>query len=987
VPFLKSAAAPVLALAMAFTLGSMPLSAQASRRTAAPYGFHSFTQSIQLDPGTATGMVTDAAGNAYVAVNQGNSGYVAKVAPDGTVLYKAAGMPGNFGLGLAIGDNGSLWVGGVGKLDSHGLLTPVSFKMAADPIATDTSGNVYGVANGATGTTLAIKMDPSGNQIASFDTKIPASGTYFYDGNGGGPAIAVDSTGAVYVAGSIPSKIAFPTTPGAYRSATASAMPGDSNVYVFKVAPTLDRVVYAALIGGNGNNTATALAVDSAGEAIVGGSGEVGIANPFPLTDIGLTVSGDAMDAFVLKLSADGSSLVYSAGLGTGQPGFQQFGWGGSGSLVALAAAPDGSVQALVQFQAYGVAVMTIDASGDVITRGQIIPQPQPPPNNSGAGPVALAPGLDGSTRVLLTTISSGFPVTVTDETATPLLVDLAARPPTADLSIALTQLWPQLCDPTAGQCPDNVAMRVVVTNNGPDDAEGVQITVPGIQLQPSPTECLPDGVAVCQNPGVAIIPSLPAGTSMTIDFLNVESGNASVLAMTADANLANNTASFTPQTTNGNLLMLETDPVGFFYSNEKPGYDAVGQVSANPALSVWGPSPQAILGNLWYFTSWSDGNTDNPRVFDASKGIPLSQGVMMFRPTQPRSVEPSSLDFVIAPGVAAPASRSIAVWPATGSGYSSIKLGTPGASWVTLDALQMSGSTWTLTGSVNATGMAPGYYTTSVPVTLGAAGKPTVTTNVPISLRIASQPAAISPGGVVNAASYQVTSVASGEIITIFGSGLGPQQLVQATVPQAGSLPTSLAGTRVVFGTDSNPSNEVGAELLYVQDGSISAVVPYYLENATITVELGGAAAVSTAVPQGSHQAPGVFTLDQSGTGNAAAANADGTINSPQNPAQRGSMVLLYATGMVGSGCGLSENFGSNLLVPTPPVEISIGGEPALVLYSGSAPGMTCAVQQINVIIPEDSQTGPAIPLNLRVVYPGLLIAPAQSGLTLAIK
>lgn len=991
-PSLKSAAAP--ALVLAFAMSSMPLSAQVSRRTAAPYGYHSFTQSIELDTGLATNMVTDAAGNAYIAVNQGYSGYVAKVAPDGTVLYKTAIQ--RSATSIALGDKGSLWVNTLGKLDSQGVPTPIPIPNAiwGSPITTDASGNVYCI-NGA-----VVKLDPSGNQIASFDPKIPVSMGYFYSGVPiGVPAIAADSTGAVYVAGTLSSTTAFPTTPGAYRSATASTTPGDNNVYVFKVTSTLDRVVYAALIGGKGNNTATALAVDSAGDAIVGGSGEVGIANPFPLTDIGLPVSGDALDAFVLKLSADGSSLVYSAGLGTGQPGFQQFGWGGSGSVASLLAAPDGSVQALVQYQAYdGAAVLTIDASGDAVTRGQFIPQP--PKSTSSfipTGPVALAPGLGGSTRVLLTTASSAFPVTVVDEAATPLLVDLPATVSNSDISVGLTQLWPQLCDPTAGQCPDNLAMRVVVTNNGPDDAEGVQITVPGIQIQPSPTECIPDGVAVCQSPGVAIIPRLAAGTSMTIDFLNVLSGNASVLAMTADANLTDNTASFTPQTMNGNLLMLEAGPVGIFYASDEPGYYAAGETSGNPALSVWGPSPQAIQGNLWYFQSWSDGNTDNPRVFDASNGIPLSQGVMNFRPAQQLGLDPPSLDFVIAPGVAAPASRSITLWPAAGGQYSSVKLGTPGASWVTLGALQMSSSSasFTMSGSVDAAGMAPGYYTTGVPVTLGAFGKPAVTATVPISLRIAPQAPAINAGGVVNAASYLGGSISAGEIITIFGSGLGPQQLIQAAVPQAGTLPTSLAGTRVLL---DGSLGVYPADLLYVQDSAVAAVIPdlTYAQQAKLTVELGGAGAITIPVDIVTGVVPGLFTLDESGTGNVAAVNADGTINSPQNPAKRGSMVLLYGTGLddvrtygpsgqygPGLACG---TFGTNRLVWTAPVEISIGGEPALVLYSGSAPGMTCAAQQINIILPEDSQTGPAVPLDLSMLSAGVWV-PAQSGLMLAIQ
>jgi uncharacterized protein (TIGR03437 family) len=296
------------------------------------------------------------------------------------------------------------------------------------------------------------------------------------------------------------------------------------------------------------------------------------------------------------------------------------------------------------------------------------------------------------------------------------------------------------------------------------------------------------------------------------------------------------------------------------------------------------------------------------------------------------------------------------------------------------------------LSGSVNTTGMAPGYYTTTVPVSVFVSQSLQATQNIPISLRIMSQPAVINPGGVVNAASYQPVVGGGSEIITIFGSGLGPRQLVQASIPQAGSLPNSLAGTRVMLLNDFSPNANDGLPLLYVQDGQVSAIMPPFqgAEQQTFTVELGGAVAATATVQVGYlGQAPGLFTLDESGKGNAAAVNADGTINSPQNPAKRGSMVLLYATG-IGTNqaltCWTWGSFGSNLLAPSFPAEVSIAGEPALVLYSGSAPGMTCAAQQINVIIPEDSQTGPAVPLSLSVAVLGALV-PAQGGLTLAIQ
>jgi len=204
-----------------------------------------------------------------------------------------------------------------------------------------------------------------------------------------------------------------------------------------------------------------------------------------------------------------------------------------------------------------------------------------------------------------------------------------------------------------------------------------------------------------------------------------------------------------------------------------------------------------------------------------------------------------------------------------------------------------------------------------------------------------------------------------------------------------------------------SGPPPAGALELLYVQDQVVSGIIPYttnvsYLPRpATVTLELGGATAVSTTA-QIAAFAPGVFTSNQAGTGNVAAVNADGTINSPLHPSQRGSMVLLYGTGFFTENadalgtCGNYE-FASNLVERTAyPIEVDVAGERAWVLYAGSAPGLTCGLQQVNVIIPNDSATGPAVPLQLRaVMFTGEEFlgpfnnpaVPAQNGLTIAIQ
>jgi len=104
---------------------------------------------------------------------------------------------------------------------------------------------------------------------------------------------------------------------------------------------------------------------------------------------------------------------------------------------------------------------------------------------------------------------------------------------------------------------------------------------------------------------------------------------------------------------------------------------------------------------------------------------------------------------------------------------------------------------------------------------------------------------------------------------------------------------------------------------------------------------------------------APGVFT--QAGFSDAAALNQDGSINSPSNPAERGSVVSLFTT-----GCGetappsITGAVASGPGAQAMPVTVRIAARPAEVLYAGPAPGFT-GVTQINVRIPADVPIGSA--------------------------
>jgi uncharacterized protein (TIGR03437 family) len=146
--------------------------------------------------------------------------------------------------------------------------------------------------------------------------------------------------------------------------------------------------------------------------------------------------------------------------------------------------------------------------------------------------------------------------------------------------------------------------------------------------------------------------------------------------------------------------------------------------------------------------------------------------------------------------------------------------------------------------------------------------------------------------GCVLNAASLIGGVLAPGEIVAVLGTGMGPEQAVKPDLA-SGIAPSSLAGVRVLF-------NGMAAPLLMVSGERITATVPHVVEVGTtvdIQVEYQEVRSPSMTLPVQSSRI-GLFSQDGSGTGAGAVLNQDGSLNSPSNPAERGTIVSLYATG-----------------------------------------------------------------------------------------
>ena len=224
----------------------------------------------------------------------------------------------------------------------------------------------------------------------------------------------------------------------------------------------------------------------------------------------------------------------------------------------------------------------------------------------------------------------------------------------------------------------------------------------------------------------------------------------------------------------------------------------------------------------------------------------------------------------------------------------------------------------------------------------------------------------------VLNAASYVGTTLSPGEIVALFGLGIGPANpvyMTSSTTP--GFVDTNVGGLTVSIAGKNAP-------ILYADVNQVSAQVPYDVipgPNQPVTVTNGTTVSVGPNVTIGA-LAPGIFTADGSGVGQAAAvvyntANPNGALNSTANPAHAGDTIALYLTGegdylttpAQHTGYIVPYNPPPSPLpqLPTPQPTVTIGGIAATVTYAGVIPGCMIGLLQMNVTIPANVPAGAA--------------------------
>lgn len=213
------------------------------------------------------------------------------------------------------------------------------------------------------------------------------------------------------------------------------------------------------------------------------------------------------------------------------------------------------------------------------------------------------------------------------------------------------------------------------------------------------------------------------------------------------------------------------------------------------------------------------------------------------------------------------------------------------------------------------------------------------------------------------------------GGLVTLVGAGFGPVYPVSAMPDANGNYPTELQGVRVSINAKLVPVVSVGR-------GWVTIHAPYSITDETVRLETptGQAQLQSPASYKDPFQLS-LFSIDGTYTGQAAAVNQDGTLNSQEHPAHPGTVVALYGTGGgeyqmdLPLGAVATSAVGLRLTVqarigPVTPYRTTLDREVA-VEYSGTAPGLINAVNQVNVRLPATLDLKGRVAIGVKVMRP----------------
>lgn len=296
---------------------------------------------------------------------------------------------------------------------------------------------------------------------------------------------------------------------------------------------------------------------------------------------------------------------------------------------------------------------------------------------------------------------------------------------------------------------------------------------------------------------------------------------------------------------------------------------------------------------------------------------------------------------------------------PAKASELKGRKL-TASSAWLTA-TLSSTSTPLTVTVEVNPAGMAAGTYNGSVEFTSAVA--PTMT--LPVVLTVMPPGPALASTALFNAASYAPSAVAPGENVVVYGSMFGPSTLTTAARDAQGRLTTELGGVQLLF-------DNIPAPLVYAGSGVVSALVPFEVGTKQLTVMQVEYQGVKSAphVLLVLDAIPGLYTATGGGGGQGAILNQDNSYNNSANPANPGDIIQLFGTGAGQTDPPGMDGGPAQAPFPKPllPVEVTIDGLLADIVYAASAPGEPEGIFQINARVPLGVARGTGVPVLVTV-------------------
>jgi len=498
----------------------------------------------------------------------------------------------------------------------------------------------------------------------------------------------------------------------------------------------------------------------------------------------------------------------------------------------------------------------------------------------------------------------------------------------------------------------------------GPSTGGRNGTTPTSIQVQITPGCVATPGV----YPGSVTITStagLPAPVTFNISLIVTSNVSVSVTPQGLTFNESQGGPAPAPQSLNftvsgGNANFVSTvqSDFGWLSLNPSSGNTSLGSISAVVGANTL---PQGKYNGI---ITLSFQNAETP---SATIRVQLIVG-----PAQTLTASASSLTFGYQVGGSAPAAQQL-ILTSTG-GAAAFTIGTTSSGgWLSVDnATGTTGSTGkaTVNVSVDPSKIPAGAQAgTQLQGSLSITA-PGVLAN-PIMIGVTLNVTAAPPPAIATVSTSAINNgfgaIAPGELIAIKGNNLGPASCAAPaacsnggyifTVNADNTVSSTLGGVQVTF--DGFPGTPT-----YVSATQINVVVPWEIAGRTTTniVVSYNSVASAALMQQVTSVAPGIYTSDSTGSGQAAAVNLTGanagTINGTtgsNKPATQGSYVALFMTG------GGLTNPGSvtgsvNPAGPLPlkaSVTAMIGGQPATVQYSGAAPTLINGVVQINLLVP----------------------------------